>query len=69
MRQDDDDFGRGRVSWNRAKGEVEVLGQNITKMGGTKKVRFRGDNIGFVFQQYNLLPSLTAQENACIPLC
>jgi len=51
-----------------SKGEVEVLGQNITKMGGTKKVRFRGDNIGFVFQQYNLLPSLTAQENACIPL-
>jgi putative ABC transport system ATP-binding protein len=50
------------------RGEVEVLGQNITRMGGTKMVRFRGDNIGFVFQQYNLLPALTAQENACIPL-
>jgi putative ABC transport system ATP-binding protein len=50
------------------RGEVEVLGRNITKMGGTKKVRFRGEHIGFVFQQYNLLPALTAQENACIPL-
>ncbi|MGL4420103.1 MAG: ABC transporter ATP-binding protein [Gemmataceae bacterium] len=49
-------------------GEVEVLGQNLTRMGGTRKVRFRGQNIGFVFQQYNLLPALTAVENACVPL-
>ena len=49
-------------------GEVEVLGRNLTRMGGGKKVRFRGDNIGFVFQQYNLLPALTAVENACVPL-
>jgi putative ABC transport system ATP-binding protein len=31
-------------------------------------VPFRGDNIGFVFQQYNLLPALTAAENAAVPL-
>ena len=31
-------------------------------------MRFRGENIGFVFQQYNLLPALTAVENACVPL-
>ena len=49
-------------------GEVEVLGQNITKMRGGRKVRFRGEQIGFVFQQYNLLPALTAVENACVPL-
>ncbi len=49
-------------------GEVEVLGQNLGKMGGSKKVRFRGANIGFVFQQYNLLPAMTATENACVPL-
>ncbi|QDU21484.1 ABC transporter ATP-binding protein [Urbifossiella limnaea] len=49
-------------------GEVEVLGQNLTRMRGGRKVRFRGDNIGFVFQQYNLLPALTAAENACVPL-
>jgi putative ABC transport system ATP-binding protein len=49
-------------------GEVEVLGHNLTRMGGGRKVRFRGDNIGFVFQQYNLLPALTAAENAAVPL-
>ena len=49
-------------------GEIEVLGQNLTKMWGGRKVRFRGQNIGFVFQQYNLLPALTAVENACVPL-
>jgi putative ABC transport system ATP-binding protein len=49
-------------------GEVEVLGQSLNTMGGGRKVRFRGANIGFVFQQYNLLPALTAAENACVPL-
>jgi putative ABC transport system ATP-binding protein len=50
------------------RGEVDVLGQSLTHMGNGRKVRFRGDNIGFVFQQYNLLPALTAVENACVPL-
>lgn len=50
------------------RGEVDVLGQNLTHMGNGRKVRFRGENIGFVFQQYNLLPALTAAENACVPL-
>ncbi len=50
------------------RGEVDVLGENLTKMRGGRKVRFRGTNIGFVFQQYNLLPALTAVENACVPL-
>jgi putative ABC transport system ATP-binding protein len=50
------------------RGEVDVLGQNLTHMRGSRKVRFRGDNIGFVFQQYNLLPALNAAENAAVPL-
>lgn len=49
-------------------GDVEVLGTPLNRMGGSRKVRFRGANIGFVFQQYNLLPALTAAENACVPL-
>jgi putative ABC transport system ATP-binding protein len=49
-------------------GVVEVLGRDLTRMGGGEKVRFRGDNIGFVFQQYNLLTALTAAENVCVPL-
>ena len=49
-------------------GEVSVLGTNLTKISPAKKVEFRGRNIGFVFQQYNLLPALTAAENAAVPL-
>ena len=49
-------------------GVVEVLGRDLVRMRGGAKVRFRGDNIGFVFQQYNLLTALTAVENVCVPL-
>jgi putative ABC transport system ATP-binding protein len=49
-------------------GEVEVFGVPLHQIGGGKLVRFRGQNIGFVFQQYNLLPALTAAENAAVPL-
>jgi putative ABC transport system ATP-binding protein len=49
-------------------GEVTVLGQSLRKMRGRQLVQFRGRYIGFVFQQYNLLPSLTAAENAAVPL-
>ena len=49
-------------------GEVMVLGTDIGALRGKAKVRFRGLNIGFVFQQYNLLPALTAVENAAVPL-
>jgi putative ABC transport system ATP-binding protein len=49
-------------------GEVSVLGQDLRKMRGSRLVNFRGKNIGFVFQQYNLLPALNAAENAAVPL-
>ena len=49
-------------------GTIDLLGQNLNTMKGTKKVVFRRENIGFIFQQYNLLPALTASENAAIPL-
>jgi putative ABC transport system ATP-binding protein len=49
-------------------GQVVVLGEDLTRMRNGRKVAFRGDNIGFVFQQYNLLPALTAAENAAVPL-
>ena len=49
-------------------GSVSVLGEELTAMSGRQLVRFRGRNIGFVFQQYNLLPALTAAENAAVPL-
>jgi putative ABC transport system ATP-binding protein len=49
-------------------GEVAVLGQDLRGLRGRQLVQFRGDHIGFVFQQYNLLPALTAAENAAVPL-
>jgi putative ABC transport system ATP-binding protein len=49
-------------------GEVLVLGQDLVAMGNGRKVRFRRENVGFIFQSYNLLPALTAVENAAVPL-
>lgn len=49
-------------------GEVVLLGQNRQTLRGSRLVRFRAENIGFVFQQYNLIPALTAVENAAVPL-
>ncbi len=49
-------------------GEVHVLGEDLRRLRGGRLVQFRGSHIGFVFQQYNLLPALTAAENAAVPL-
>jgi putative ABC transport system ATP-binding protein len=49
-------------------GALQVLGADLIKMSDGKKVNFRAKNIGFVFQQYNLLPALTAAENVAVPL-
>jgi putative ABC transport system ATP-binding protein len=49
-------------------GEVELFDQNIERLSGRERVLFRRKNLGFVYQQYNLLPSLTAAENASVPL-
>ncbi len=49
-------------------GEVELLGEDLKSLRGRRLVQFRAENIGFVFQQYNLLPALTAAENAAVPL-
>jgi putative ABC transport system ATP-binding protein len=50
------------------KGTVETCGKPITLLRDKEKVAFRRKSIGFVFQQYNLLPALTSAENAAIPL-
>src|SRR5215813_380749 len=49
-------------------GEVELFDQNIEKLSGNERILFRRKNLGFVYQQYNLLPALTAAENAAVPL-
>jgi putative ABC transport system ATP-binding protein len=49
-------------------GSLHVLGNDLTALRPQELVDFRARNLGFVFQQYNLLPALTAAENACLPL-
>jgi putative ABC transport system ATP-binding protein len=53
---------------NGDSGTVNIFGSETTTMTDRALTRFRAGNIGFVFQQYNLLPALTAAENAAIPL-
>ena len=53
---------------NKTDGHIEVLGTDVEKLGGSESVIFRRKNLGFVFQQYNLLPALTAAENAAVSL-
>lgn len=49
-------------------GEVIIDGVDITKLNENEMAAFRQKNIGFVFQSYNLLPALTAEENVALPL-
>jgi putative ABC transport system ATP-binding protein len=53
---------------NSSGGEVELFDQNIEEFSATERILFRRKNLGFVYQQYNLLPALTAAENAAVPL-
>ena len=49
-------------------GGVEVLGERPGELSAKDQILFRRANLGFVFQQFNLLPALTAAENAAVPL-
>ncbi|HYS71943.1 MAG TPA: ABC transporter ATP-binding protein [Thermoplasmata archaeon] len=49
-------------------GDVWVEGVRLSEMGDDRRTEYRARRMGFVFQSYNLLPILTAQENAELPL-
>jgi putative ABC transport system ATP-binding protein len=49
-------------------GECTVFGQDFKTMGDRRRTAWRGQNIGFVFQAFNLLPTLTAAENVSVPM-
>lgn len=53
---------------NQDTGLCELFGENLLTMKSTDKLRFRATKIGFVFQAFNLLPSLNAAENVAVPL-
>jgi putative ABC transport system ATP-binding protein len=50
------------------RGEVIVHGQDLGELGEAHITRWRADNVGFIFQTYNLIPVLTAFENVELPL-
>jgi putative ABC transport system ATP-binding protein len=49
-------------------GRIEVAGVDITALDEDGLARFRRDHVGYVFQSFHLLPTLTAQENVAVPL-
>jgi putative ABC transport system ATP-binding protein len=50
------------------RGSVVALDTDLTRLSTWRRTAFRRTNVGFVFQQFNLLPALTAAENAAVPL-
>jgi len=50
------------------RGEVNVAGKDLTKLSDGELAKFRSNTMGFIFQQYNLMPVLTALENVELPL-
>lgn len=53
---------------DRSAGTVELFGQDLQSIPPRQRILFRRQNLGFVYQQFNLLPALTAAENAAVPL-
>ena len=49
-------------------GECALYGQDLQQFSQNERVVYRGKNVGFVFQLFNLVPTLTAAENTAIPL-
>ncbi len=48
-------------------GSVEILGTDVRSLSPRKQAAFRSENIGFVFQEYNLVSSLTVEDNIALP--
>ena len=49
-------------------GHIDVLGVPLNALPAGKRTMFRGQTMGFIYQQFNLLPALTAAENVAVPL-
>lgn len=49
-------------------GSVKINGKEVRTMGEVEIGRFRYENLGFIFQEFNLLPTLTVEENVAVPL-
>ena len=51
-----------------SRGKISIAGNNITDTDEDTRARIRGQHIGFVFQQFHLIPNLSALENVSLPL-
>jgi len=49
-------------------GDLTVSGQDVTRLNSKQSAKFRGDHVGFIFQDFNLIPVLTVFENVEYPL-
>jgi len=66
--ENDFDFRHRGVAGPTPQADVEVLGEHPHQLTAQDQILFRRENLGFVFQQFNLLPALTAAENVAVPL-
>ncbi|MCB9790410.1 ABC transporter ATP-binding protein [Candidatus Nomurabacteria bacterium] len=53
---------------NVTRGEIDIDGLDLVKMKDKRKTQYRAEKMGFVFQSFNLIPVLTAEENVELPL-
>jgi putative ABC transport system ATP-binding protein len=53
---------------DQTEGDCALFGQDLKQLSPNERVRYRGKHIGFVFQSFNLIPTLTVAENTAIPL-
>src|SRR5207237_2183694 len=53
---------------DRDGGDCTIFGEDFSAMSDRRRTSYRGHNIGFVFQAFNLLPTLTAAENVAVPM-
>jgi len=56
----------GTLAWDS--GHIDVLGTSLGTLSKGKTTAFRGKNIGFIFQQFNLIPTLSCVENVSVPM-
>ena len=49
-------------------GSIDVDGKDVSKLSDSKLIKYRRDKIGFIFQNYNLIPNLSALENVMLPM-
>jgi putative ABC transport system ATP-binding protein len=58
----------GTLAVDQGSGEVKVFDQDLLKMTSRETTKFRATSIGFIFQAFNLIPTLTCTENVSVPL-